>query len=124
MPEIVRRALRLGRRDRIRHAIRPDGEVVSTRATRDEAADPALGRKDPAGFVKKNAAKRLAAIAKLVFEAIPQDPTRAKYRQASTLGDEHRRWFRARLFQQYRPFFRCHAKVIVYAWVDEDAKRA
>ena len=33
-------------------------------------------RKDPAGFVKKNATKRLAAIAKLAFEVIPQDPTR------------------------------------------------
>jgi toxin YhaV len=84
-------------------------------------------RKDPAGYVKKNATKRLAAIAKLAFEVIPQEPTRPEYRQGNTLGDEHRHWFRAHFFQQYRLFFRFHAqaKVIVYAWVnDEDTKRA
>lgn len=87
----------------------------------------ALERKDPAGFVKKNATKRLAAIAKLAFEVIPQDPARPEYRQGHTLGDEHKHWFRAKFFQQYRLFFRFHApaKVIVFAWVnDEDMKRA
>jgi toxin YhaV len=86
-----------------------------------------LRQKDAIGFVKKNAAKRLAAIAKLAFEVIPQDPTRAEYRQGTTLGDEHKHWFRARFFQQYRLFFRYHArsKLIVFAWVnDEDTKRA
>jgi toxin YhaV len=86
-----------------------------------------LKRKDPAGYVKKNATKRLAAIAKLAFEVIPQDPTRSEYRQGHTLGDEHKHWFRAKFFQQYRLFFRFHAqaKVIVFAWVsDEDTKRA
>jgi toxin YhaV len=87
----------------------------------------ALKKKDAVGYVKKNAAKRLAAIAKLAFEDIPQDPGRADYRQGNTLGDEHKHWFRAKFFQQYRLFFRYHAssKVIVYAWVnDEDTKRA
>lgn len=86
-----------------------------------------LKRKDRAGYVKKNATKRLAAIAKLAFEVIPQDPTRTEYRQGGTLGDAHKHWFRARFFQQYRLFFRFHAqaKVIVFAWVnDEDTKRA
>ena len=82
----------------------------------------ALKRKDPTGFVKKNATKRLAAIAKLAFEVIPQDPTRPEYRQGSTLGDEHTHWFRAKFFQQYRLFFRFHAqvKVIVFAWVNDE----
>jgi toxin YhaV len=43
------------------------------------------------------------------------------------LGDEHKHWFRAKFFQQYRLFFRFHApsKVLVLAWVnDEDTKRA
>jgi toxin YhaV len=87
----------------------------------------ALKKKDAVGYVKKNASKRLAAIAKLVFDDIPQDPGRAEYRQGNTLGDEHKHWFRAKFFQQYRLFFRYHAssKVIVYAWVnDEDTKRA
>jgi toxin YhaV len=87
----------------------------------------AAKQRDPAGYAKKNATKRLAAIAKLTFEVVPQDPTRADYRQGATLGDEHKHWFRAKFFQQYRLFFRYHvqAKVIVYAWVnDEDTKRA
>ncbi len=87
----------------------------------------ALKQKDPTGFTKKNASKRLAAIAKLVFEVIPQDPARPEYRQGNTLGEDHKHWFRAKFFQQYRLFFRYHAqaKVIVFAWVnDEDTKRA
>ena len=86
-----------------------------------------LREKDPLGYVKKNATKRLAAISKLAFDAIPQDPTRPEYRQGNTLGDEHKHWFRAKFFQQYRLFFRFHApsKMIVLAWVnDEDTKRA
>ena len=86
-----------------------------------------LKHKDPIGYTKKNVTKRLAAITKLAFEVIPQDPARAEYRQGNTLGNEHKHWFRAKFFQQYRLFFRYHAssKVIVYAWVnDDDTKRA
>jgi toxin YhaV len=84
-------------------------------------------QKDPIGYAKKNATKRLAAITKLAFDIIPQDPARQEYRQGGTLGDEHKHWFRAKFFQQYRLFFRYHApsKVIVLAWVnDDDTKRA
>jgi toxin YhaV len=87
----------------------------------------ALKRKDPNGYTKKNATKRLAAIHKLAFDVIAQDPTRAEYRLGQTLGDEHKHWFRAKFFQQYRLFFRFHApsKMLVLAWVnDEDTKRA
>lgn len=87
----------------------------------------AFRRKDGVGFAKKNATKRLAAIAKLAFEVIPQNPAGVEYRQGSTLGDEHKHWFRAKFFQQYRLFFRYHAqsKIIVFAWVnDENTKRA
>ena len=87
----------------------------------------AFKRKDPTGFTRKNASKRLAAITELAFDVIPQDPTRPEYRQGNTLGNEHKHWFRVKFFQQYRLFFRYHApsKVIVLAWVnDEDTKRA
>ncbi len=83
--------------------------------------------KYPVNYIKKSAAKRLAAIFKLAFEVIPQDPTLAEYRQGSTLGAHHKHWFRAKFFQQYRLFFRFHSesKIIVYAWVnDEASKRA
>ena len=87
----------------------------------------ALRARDPIGYTRKNAAKRLGAIARLAFELIPQDPTRPEYRQGSTLGDDRKHWFRAKFFQQYRLFFRYHqaSRIIVYAWVnDEDTKRA
>ena len=86
-----------------------------------------IKKKDPVGYVTKNTSKRLAAIAKLAFDVVPQDPTRPEYRQGGTLGDEHKYWRRAKFYQQYRLFFRCHAqaRVIVFAWVnDEDSKRA
>ncbi len=86
-----------------------------------------LKQKDPAGYVRKNASKRLAAILKLAFDVIPHDPTRPEYRQGGTLGENRKHWFRAKFFQQYRLFFRYHAasQVIVFAWVnDEDSQRA
>ena len=42
VPETVRRALRLGKRDKIHYRISPEGEVVLTRANRSDEADPAL----------------------------------------------------------------------------------
>ena len=84
-------------------------------------------QRDPECYRKKNAAKRLAAIAKLAFDVIPQDPSKPEYRQGGTRGEEHKHWFRAKFFQQYRLFFRYHgpSKIIILAWVnDEDTKRA
>ncbi|HOA93813.1 MAG TPA: type II toxin-antitoxin system PrlF family antitoxin [Quisquiliibacterium sp.] len=42
VPDTVRRVLRLGKRDKIRYTIRPDGEVVLSRAAAGEGNDPAL----------------------------------------------------------------------------------
>lgn len=86
-----------------------------------------LRQKYPQDYHYKNATKRLAAINKLAFKIIPQDPTRKEYRQGNTLGSEYKHWFRAKFFQQYRLFFRYHQqqKIIVYVWVnDEKSKRA
>lgn len=44
VPETVRRALKLGKRDKIHYTIRQDGEVVLTRATAPEGDDPVLGQ--------------------------------------------------------------------------------
>jgi len=44
VPKTVRRALRLGKRDRINYTIRPGGEVVLTRAEALEDDDPVLGQ--------------------------------------------------------------------------------
>jgi toxin YhaV len=63
-----------------------------------------LAAKDPIGYIKKKATKRLAAIRKLAFGVIRTDPTNPAFRQGSTLGAEHSQWFRAKFFQQYRLF--------------------
>lgn len=91
-----------------------------------EAVDAARNQ-DPLGYRKKSSTKRLAAILKLAFEEIPQDPARAAYRQGDTLGDQNKHWFRAKFFQQYRLFFRYSSshRTIILAWVnDEKTKRA
>jgi antitoxin PrlF len=44
VPETVRRALRLGKRDKIHYSIRPGGEVVLTRGEVSEGDDPVLGQ--------------------------------------------------------------------------------
>ncbi len=44
IPETVRRALKLGKRDKIHYAIRPDGEVLLSRAPEAVEEDPVLGQ--------------------------------------------------------------------------------
>ncbi len=44
IPETVRRALKLRKRDKIEYAIRPDGAVVVTRGSKAGDEDPALER--------------------------------------------------------------------------------
>jgi len=83
--------------------------------------------KTPAKHASHNKTKRLSVIERLVFDTIPQDPTRPEYRQGATLGKEYQHWLRAKFFQQYRLFFRYHTgkKIIVFVWVnDEQTKRA
>lgn len=63
VPETVRRALRLSKRDKIHYTIRPNGEVVLTRAEGVEEADPVLGQF--LGFLARDIAQhpeRLQAI--------------------------------------------------------------
>ncbi|CAG9196402.1 ribosome-dependent mRNA interferase toxin YhaV [Paraburkholderia sabiae] len=85
----------------------------------------ALRRKLPNDFHKKNDAKRLAAIAKLAWEVIPDNPEKEEYRQGETLGDDRKHWFRAKFFQQYRLFFRYHkaSRIIILAWVNDETTR-
>ncbi|PLY42257.1 regulator [Janthinobacterium sp. ROICE36] len=44
VPETVRRALRLGKRDKIHYSVRPHGEVVMTRADASAGNDTVLGQ--------------------------------------------------------------------------------
>jgi antitoxin PrlF len=45
VPELVRRCLQLGKRDKVHYSIRPNGEVVLSRGSvADETSDPLLGQ--------------------------------------------------------------------------------
>ena len=55
VPETVRRALRLGKRDKIHYTVRPSGEVVLTKVEASEADDPVLGQF--LGFLARDIAK-------------------------------------------------------------------
>jgi antitoxin PrlF len=63
VPEMVRRVLMLGKRDKIHYTIRPGGEVVLSRVEITEEDDPVLGQF--LGFLSRDIAKhpeRLQAI--------------------------------------------------------------
>jgi toxin YhaV len=76
---------------------------------------------DPKRFRSNANVKLFAALAKLMLEIIPTDPSRPEYRQGNTLGEEYRHWFRAKFFGRFRLFFRYDsgARIIVYAWVND-----
>lgn len=80
-------------------------------------------KKDPVGYRGKRPAKLLAAVLKVAFDDIPENPARAVYRQGATLGERHKHWFRAKFLQQYRLFFRysetASGKVVVLAWMND-----
>jgi toxin YhaV len=87
------------------------------------AAVERLREKDRRGWRTSANAKLLAALHKLVFETIPEDPTRPEYRQGGTLGRDRKHWFRAKFGGgRFRLFFRysTSAKVIIFAWVNDE----
>lgn len=87
------------------------------------AAVERVRKKDPRGWRTNANAKLLAALRKLMLEAIPDDPTRVEYRQGGTLGDDRKHWFRAKFGGgRFRLFFRYSsgAKIIIYAWVNDE----
>ena len=58
----------------------------------------------------------------MMSEVIPQNPSRAEYRQGNTLGPRYRHWRCAKIGRRFRLFFRyeARAKVIVYAWINDE----
>jgi toxin YhaV len=94
----------------------------------------ALNVKVLRGFIKSGttskvprARKVLERIFSLMQYEIPQNPNNPVYRLGSTLGEVEKVWFRAKMFGQYRLFFRFDsaAKIIVYVWVnDQESLRA
>jgi len=86
------------------------------------AADRERARK-PDAYPSGANAKLLAALRRLIFEVIPEDPARVEYRQGGTLGADRKHWFRAKFGGgRFRLFFRYDSKsrIIVYAWVNDE----
>jgi toxin YhaV len=82
-----------------------------------------LQKADPAGYREKKKTKLLAAVYKMAFEVIPQNPAHPMFLQGNTLGPAYRHWHRGKFFEgRYRLFFRFSsaAKVIVLAWVNDE----
>jgi toxin YhaV len=77
---------------------------------------------DPRNFQANANFKLFAALALLMLEIIPSDPTRPEYRQGNTPGPNYRHWFRAKFLGRFRLFFRydSRARLIVYAWVNDE----
>jgi toxin YhaV len=85
-----------------------------------EAAERAR-KADPRGYRTNANVKLLAAIARLILQVVPADPSRPEYRLGNTLGPEYHNWFRAKFGGRFRLFFRYdgRARLIVFAWVND-----
>ena len=86
-----------------------------------------LKRRDPQGYKSAEQTKRFAALDRLAFDLIPQNPSDGRYLLGNTLGSENRSWRRAKFGGQYRLFFRFDSvnKIIILGWVNfADSLRA
>jgi toxin YhaV len=71
--------------------------------------------------------KVLKSIKRAMYESVPADPGRIEHRLGHTIGRKHTAWFRVKILQQFRLFYRYDSKrkIIVYVWVnDEQSLRA
>ena len=77
---------------------------------------------DPQGFESNANVKLFNALAQLMLETVPSDPSRDEYRQGNTMGPAFRHWRRAKLGRRFRLFFRFDSKtrIIIFAWVNDE----
>jgi len=82
----------------------------------------ALAAADPTAWRDHPKAKLLERIRRIVFDEIPMNPDAQEFRQGNTLGENNRRWRRAKFLQRFRLFFRfdSESKVIIIAWVNDE----
>ncbi|MCF8091790.1 MAG: type II toxin-antitoxin system YhaV family toxin [Desulfotignum sp.] len=66
--------------------------------------------------------KLFNALSELIFETIPANPNRKRYRQGNTMGPAYRHWRRAKIGRRFRLFFRfdSRSKIIIFAWVNDE----
>ena len=77
---------------------------------------------DTQGFESNANVKLFNALAQLMLETVPSDPSRDEYRQGNTMGPAFRHWRRAKLGRRFRLFFRFDSKtrIIIFAWVNDE----
>ena len=66
--------------------------------------------------------KLAAALRRLMFEEVPEDPSRPRYRHGGTLGEDLKHWLREKCGNgRFRLFFRYRsdAGLLVFAWVND-----
>lgn len=95
-------------------------ECVVEQLQKLHAAVQRAEQNDAEGCESNANVKLFRALSQLMLETVPGDPGRDEYRQGNTLGPAHRHWRRAKIGR--RLFFRydSKAKVIVYAWVNDE----
>ena len=94
----------------------------SRQLTKLEDAAERARRKDPQGLASNSIVKLLRAVDRAIAQVIPQDPSRAEYRQGNALGRGYRHWRRARIGRRFQLSFRydTKARVIIYAWMNDE----
>ena len=77
---------------------------------------------DTQGFESNANVKLFNALAQLMLETVPSDPSRDEYRQGNTMGPAFRHWRRANVGRRFRLFFRFDSKtrIIIFAWVNDE----
>ncbi len=87
-----------------------------------DAAASRAKAQDPEGFESNANVKLFDALATLILEAVPSDPSRDEYRQGNTMGPAFRHWRRAKIGRRFRLFFRfdTKARIIIFAWVNDE----
>ena len=75
-----------------------------------QAAAQRAQAQDPQGFESNANLKLFNALAQLMLETVPSDPSRDEYRQGNTMGPAFRHWRRAKLGRRFRLFFRFDSK--------------
>ena len=97
-------------------------DAIVEQLRRLRAAAQRAERKGPKRSGRNANVRLFCALSRLMLETIPCDPGREEYRLGNTLGSAYRHWRRAKIGRRFRLFFRydSKAKVIVYAWVNDD----
>jgi len=72
---------------------------------------------DPQGFESNANVKLFNALAQLMLETVPSDPSRDEYRQGNTMGPAFRHWRRAKLGRRFRLFFRFDSKTRIIIFI-------